>query len=344
MAAPAATFDSITAQIRSGKPAPVYILHGEEGYYLDRLVEAFGTLVPEADKEFNQYVLYAPQVEPGQVMDLCRRCPMMADRQLVILKEAQAARADKVNRLHQYVQTPNPSTVLVIVFRGQNAKGRELLAAARRTGIIFESKRIRENQAPALIATALKEKGLSADHKSLQMLCDYIGTDLSRLYNEIEKLSIILGKGATVTPEVIERNIGISKEYNNFELVDAIAAKDRERAFRIAGYFASNPKANPLVTTTALLYGFFSDMLVAFYTKDRSERGLMQALGMNYPVQVKKYLTGLRNYNAFQVIEAIWALRRFDAQSKGRGSRRNEHELFHEFLYHIFTAPGDLGI
>lgn len=344
MAAQAATFESIKAQIRSGKPAPVYILHGEEGYYLDRLVEAFGSLVPEADKEFNQYTLYAPQVEPGQVMDLCRRCPMMAERQLVILKEAQAARADKVNRLHQYVQTPNPSTVLVIVFRGQTAKGRELLAAARRTGIVYESKRIRETQAPALIETALKENGLSADQKSLQMLCDYIGTDLSRLYNEVEKLSIILGKGAAVTPEVIERNIGISKEYNNFELVDAIAAKDMNRAFRIADYFASNPKANPLVTTTALLYGFFSDMLVAFYTKDRSEHGLMQALNMKYPVQVKKYITGLRHYNAFQVIEAIWALRRFDAQSKGRGSRRNEHELFHEFLYHIFTAPGDLGI
>lgn len=340
----ATSFDTLRQQIRQSKFSPVYILHGEEGYFIDELVKDFENILPEADREFNQYVLYAPQVVPGQVMDICGRYPMMAERQLVILKEAQAVRADQINRLYKYVQNPSPTTILVIVFRGAQAKGKELMAAAKSNAVIFESKRISDYQLTPMIAAYIKQKGLTAEQKSLEMLKDFIGADLSRMFNEIDKVASLLPPHAAITPEVIERNIGISKEFNNFELVDALANKDMGKAMRIAEYFSSNPKVNPLVMTTASLYGFFSDLLVAYYAKDKTDKGLMEALKLKSAFPLRRFKTGMRNYNAFQVIEAIWALRQFDVRSKGNGSRQKEHDLFHDLIFHIITAPGNLGL
>jgi len=344
MATPALTFDALKKQIASGNLAPVYVLHGAESYYIDELVKEFEKIVPEADKEFNQYILYAPQIEPGAVMDLCSRYPMMAERQVVILKECQAARADQINRLHRYVEHPSPTTVFVIVFRGDTAKGKDLVAVAKKKAVMFESKKPADYQLPSLISKCITDAGLVPDQKAVEMLRDHIGNELSRLYNEMEKLKTILPPGAKVTPEVVERNIGISKEFNNFELVDAIALRDPAKAFRIADYFAANPKANPLVMTTAALYGFFSDLLIAFYAKDKTDAGLMADLGLKFDKQLRKFRAGMRSYNAFQVIEIISALRRFDAQSKGLGSRQNEHALFHDLIFHILSAPGQIAL
>lgn len=342
MAAAAKTFDELRREIKKGNLAAVYILHGKEGYYTDMLVKDFENILPPEDREFNQYVLYAPQTQAAEIIEVCSRFPMMADRQVVIVKEAQAARADQINKLAGYVSHPSASTVLVIVFRGEEAKGKELIAAAKANGVIFESKKVKEWQLPNLIQAYVKSKSLNIDGKSLQMLADYIGTDVSRLYNEIDKLALILGPGATITPASIERNIGISKDFNNFELVDALAAKDAAKVFRIAEYFAGNPKANPLPVTTGVLYNFYSDLLIAFYATDKSEQGLMKELGLKYPIQLKKFQTALRTYNAFQTIEAIWALRQFDNRSKGNGSRQNEHQLFHDLMFHLLSAPGNL--
>lgn len=343
MATAAVTFDGLKKQIASGKLAPVYLLHGAESYYIDELVKEFEKVVPEADKEFNQYVLYAPQVEPGAVMYLCSRYPMMAERQVVILKECQAVRADQVNRLFRYVEHPSPTTVFVIVFRGDTAKGKDLMAVAKKHAVIFESKKPADYQLVPLISKCISEAGLVPDQKALEMLRDFIGTDLSRLYNEVGKLKTILAPGAKVTPEVVEQYIGVSKEFNNFELIDAISVRDAAKAFRIADYFAANPKANPLVMTTAALYGFFSDLMVAFYAKDKSDAGLMKDLNLKFDKQLRKFRAGMRSYNAFQVIEIISALRRFDAQSKGMGSRQNEHALFHDLIFHILSAPGNIS-
>lgn len=339
-AAPATSFDDIRKSLKKGDIAPVYILHGEEGYFIDALTKDFEDILSDDEKEFNQYVLYAPETEPESVMNLCRRIPMMADRQVVILKEAQAVRADKIAKLKAYVADPVSTTVLVICSRGAALKGKDLFDAAKKGGaVVFESKKIAEWNIAAYIAEYIRRKGLSADQKSVEMLHDFIGTDLGRLFNEIDKLTTLLPPNAAITPEVIERNIGVSREYNSFELVDAIAARDPAKVFRILSYFRSNPKAVPLVMATASIFNLFTDLLIAYYTPDRSDAGLMAALGCK-PFGLKRIKLGMSRYNALQIVEIIGAIRDFDVKSKGVGSRQNEHELFHQLAYHILSAPG----
>lgn len=342
MAAPAVTYDSLRRQLAAGQYSPVYLLHGEEGYYIDELVRIFENILTEEEREFNLHVLYAPEVEPGAVMDLCMQYPMMAERQIVILKEAQAIPAAKLNQLHRYASAPAGTTILVICCRGAQAKGKELLAAVRAKGINFESKKLSDYNAPAVIADFIKAKGLKAEPKALDMLRDFVGTDLSRLYNEIDKLTTALGTGATVTADAVERNIGMSKDYNNFELVDALAVKDAQKVFRIAEYFRANPKNNPLVVSAATIFAFFADLMAAYYCADKSDQGLMEELKLRWPGQVKRYRAAMQCYNAFQVIEIISAIRRYDAMSKGVGSRQTDHQLFRDLLYHILTAPGNI--
>lgn len=338
------TYESLRESLSRGRYAPVYLLHGEEGYYVDVLAEMFENVVPPDEKDFNQYILYAPEVTMDQVIDVCRRCPMMAPRQVVILKEAQAIRADQLNKLHPYVMNPTPSTVLVICCRGAVAKGKDLLQALRSTGVVFESKKVNEAGASVLIARYLKEKRLTPDPKAVEMLRDFVGTDISRLYNEIDKLAVILPPGATVTPEVVEQNVGVSKDYNNYELIDAVAARDASRIFRIASYFAANPKNNPLVMTSAILYGFFSDLLICQFSPDKSDAALMQALKVKTAWPLKRFRLAMSRYNAFMTIEIISALRDFDRKSKGGGSRQNEYDLFRELMFRIVTASGKISI
>ena len=343
MAAQAVTFDSLKRQLAARQYAPVYLLHGEEGYYIDALVKEFEEILPEEDREFNRYVLYAPQTEPGAVMDICSRLPMMSDYQVVILKEAQAIRSDQLNALHRYVENPSRSTIFVICCRGAVAKAKDLIAAVKANGVVFESKKISDYNALSVISSFIEAKGLKWQPKALEMLRDYVGTDLSRLYNEIDKLTTALVRGATVTPEDVEAHIGMSKDYNNFELVDALAVKDALKVFRIAEYFKANPKNNPLVVTSAAIFSFFADLLLAFYTPDRNnDQALMSELKLRSPFQLKRFRAAMQRYNAFQVIEIIAAIRTFDAMSKGVGSRQGDQVLFHDLLYHILTAPGNI--
>lgn len=342
---PTITFDALRRQLANGQYAPVYLLHGEEGFYIDELVKDFEKIIPDEDKEFAQYTLYAPQVEMGAVMDLCMSVPMMTERQVVILKEAQAVRADQLNRLHRYAASPSPSTILVICVRGAQAKGKDLIAAVRNCGgVNFEAKKVRDYQLPGVIASMVREKGMRAGDKALEMLGDFIGSDLSRLHNEIAKLSDILGRGAEITPESIERNIGYSKDFNTFELVDAVAARDMVKSWRIADYFESNPKAAPMVLVAAGLFNLFADLVIAVWTPDRSDKGLTEALGLRNSFALRRIRLAMANYNAYQIIEILDALRRFDAMSKGNGSRQGAAPLFRDLLYHIFTAPGTLPV
>lgn len=344
MASSNPTFSELKRQLAARvKLAPVYLLHGEEGYYIDELVKDFEALVPEEERDFNLYVLYAPESGVETVMDVCHRYPMMAQRQVVIVKEAQAVRADQLNKLHSYVERPNETTVLVISCRGAQAKGKELLAAVKKNGVIFESKRLSERNVVPVINDLIKEKGLNVDPKALAMLRDYIGADLSRLYNEIGKLALILGPGAMVTPEAIERNIGVSKDYNNFELVDAIVSRNPAKAFAIVEYFRNNPKNNPTVMTVSSLFNQFSNLLIYHYTRDKSQSGYMDALGMRNAWGLRIYEVAARNYNVRQTIEIISAIREFDARSKGIGSRQNEYDLLKDLVYRILTARGIIG-
>ena len=331
------TFDELRKSIAAGRYAPVYLLHGEEGYYIDRLLEEFDKILPSDEKEFNQYTLYATQTEPSAIIDICRRVPMMAQRQVVIVKEAQGARADAINRLAPYIASPVASTVLVVAFRGAQAKGKDLLAAVRKGGgVLFESKKITEYNAPAAIGNYLRSKGLTADPKSLEMLRDFIGTDLTRLHNEIDKLATLLPSGAAVTPEVIERNIGISREYNSFELVDALAEKNAAKAFRILAYFRTHTKEAPIVLVASSVFNFFADVLTGHYDVVVTDG----FTGTSF--DAKRILKGMSNYSPVKTVEIISAIRRFDAMSKGVDSRQNEHQLLYDLVYHILTAPGRL--
>ncbi len=340
MATPTITFESLQRQLNNGEYHPVYLIHGKEGYYIDVLSKMFEKILPPDDRDFGLNILFAPQIEAAAVIDICRQMPMMTERQVVIVKEAQAVKGAWCDKLARYAQSPNPTTILVVCGRGDTISSKELIKAVSANGIVYEAQQVKEWQIPQLTESYIKSKGLTADPKALSMLSDFIGSDLSRLYNEIDKLSEILGKNAMVTPEAVERNIGVSKEYNNFELVDALAAKDFAKVMRIASYFEANPKQNPLVVTTSLIFGYFADLLMAYYAPERSDRGIKEELGLRNDYALRRIKTGMSNYNAFQIIDIIDAIRTFDSMSKGGGSRQNPYLLFKDLMYRILTTLG----
>ncbi|MDE6377928.1 MAG: DNA polymerase III subunit delta, partial [Duncaniella sp.] len=289
-ATPAVTFSALSKQLSARSDlAPLYLLHGEEGYSIDALVSLFAQFLPEEDRDFNLYTFYAPETDMDTVMDTCRRLPMMAQRQMVILKEAQSIRADSLNKLHFYAEQPVESTTLVIVSRGVKAKGKDLIAAVKKNGVIFESARARDRELPGVISDIIQRKGLSVDPKALSMLRDYLGNDMARIHNEIDKLSFILGKGAMVTPEAIERNIGISKDYNNFELVSALSRRDAAKAMTIVEYFRANPKNNPTVLSESTQLNHFNNLLIYHKTLDKSPAGYMDSLGLKGSWALREY-------------------------------------------------------
>lgn len=343
MAAKSLAFEPLQTSIRKRHFSPVYILHGEEGYFIDALLKEFDDVLTDDEKDFNMSILYAPRTDLSTVPEICRRMPMMSDYQIVILKEAQAVRSTDLNVLAKYVANPSPSTIFIIASRGAALKG-EILKAAKKNdqAVIFESKAIKDYQLNQYIKSYLDDRGVKTETKALNMLGEYVGTDLSRLYNEIDKLIDILGPGAVITPESIEKHIGFSKTFNAYELTEALAVKDTRKVMRIADYFRANPKAVPMVLVSATVFGFFSDLLTTYFLKDRSERGIMNALGLKNSYHYKKFADARARYNTFQVIEIIRAIRAFDRMSKGVGSRRNEHDLFRELMFRILTAPGEL--
>lgn len=276
-------------------------------------------------------------------MDCAMRYPMMAERQVVIVHEAQAVSAAWLDHLAPYIAHPTSTTILAICCRGAQAKGKEFKSALKKGGVIFESKKLNDRNVKVEIERFITDKGLHVEPKSLQMLADFVGTDLSRLYNEVDKLTVTLPAGAMVTPEVVEANIGISKDYNNFELVASLAQRDFKRALSIVEYFRSNPKNNPYVVTTTVLFNFFSNLLVALYTPDKGDHSLMGACGFKWAGQLTDIRNALRHYNAWHAIEIINAIRRYDAQSKGIGSRRDPYDLLEELVLHILYPTGKIS-
>ncbi|MGN0223671.1 MAG: DNA polymerase III subunit delta [Muribaculaceae bacterium] len=339
--APKVTFESLSRSLANGDYRPVYFIHGKEGYYTDQLVKQLEAIVPEADRDFGLNVVFATQTTPEQVIDLCRQLPMMIERQVVIVKEAQAVRGTWVDKLAAYAAKPTATTILAVCGRGDQVKAKAFAKAVKECGgVEFESLQVREYQIPALAEKLIKQKGLTVDPKAMSMLIDFIGADLSRMYNEIDKLAQILGQRAMITPEAVERHIGVSREYNNFELADAIAAKDVVKVFKIADYFAANPKDNPVQVTSAVLFGQFADLMCAYYAGDRSDRAISEALGLRNDFALRRIRTAMANYNPFQIIDIISSIRRFDTMSKGAGSRQAPTDLFRDLLYRILTTTG----
>lgn len=341
MASPA--FRDILSDIKKGKPlSPVYILMGEEAYYIDVLVEAFENhVIPQDDRDFNFSIFYGNDVELDNLIGEVKQLPVMADRKLVILKEAQSMNQAKsqLEKLAPYVSQPNPMTIFVIAFKGDNlnASGKLLKAASQAKGVIFKSEPVKEWQLSSHVKDYCDSIGFSIEEKALSILCDYIGTPLSKIFGEVNKLAMIKGKDSRITTQDVEAHIGISKDYNNFEMIKAIASKNYQQAIKILKYFERNPKSNPAIVTNGLIFNFFQKMVICLYLSDKSEKGMLNGLGLKSSWQLKDVKEGLRFYNARQAVNAIHYCREFDAKSKGIDSTQNEYDLLHELLFKIIT-------
>lgn len=332
------TFEEICRQIVAKKFAPLYILMGEEPFFMDQITELLiGHVLEDSERDFNQIILYGADTDAATVLNAARRFPMMSKYQLVVVKEAQQIR--DIELLAHYAKNPLASTVLVINYKYKSLDRRKALAAAaEKTGIVFDSKKIPDYKMPAFIVSFMQQRGIGVDVKAAQMLSDFLGNDLNRLNKELDKLALILPENAPkrVTPELVEQNIGISKEYNNFELIKALAAKDILKANRIILYFEKNPKNNPIQVTLPVLFNYFSNLLICYYSKDRTEAGVVAALGLRSTFQAKDYLMGLRNYSAMKVFNLISDIRYTDARSKGvENSSATDADLLKELLYKI---------
>lgn len=338
--ADAVTYTALRNALARKQYSNVYFIHGEEGYYIDELAGLFETILPESERDFNQYTLYAPQTDAATVSEACQRYPIMAERQVVIVKEAQAVPVAWFNKLLPYLESPVATTLLVIIARGASVKSATLTKSlAKGRAVVFESKRLAPAAVTNTIREFIKERGLTIDDKALAMLQDYVGSDLSRIYNEIGKMTVALPANAMITPESVERNIGVSKDYNNFELIAAIARRDVPRIYKIINYFRRDPKNHQPIVTTPLLFNFFANLLTALYAPDKSDRGLMAELGFKWPGQLTDIKPGLANYRPWQIIKNISAIRQFDAQSKGIGSRADQFDLFEILIFQLLNNP-----
>ena len=332
------TYEEICRDIIAKKFAPVYVLMGEEPFFMDQITDLLIThVLDDSERDFNQITMYGSDTDSASIMNAVRRFPMMSKYQLVVVKEAQLIRDIEI--LSNYVKNPLMSTVLVINYKYKNLDKRKALAVGtEKVGILFESKKIPDYKMPSFIVSFMQQRSISIDNKAAQMLADFLGNDLSRLNKELEKLILLLPeKGVRrISPELIEKNIGISKEYNNFELIKALSIKDILKANRIIQYFEKNPKNNPIQMTLSILFNYFSNLLICYYTKDRSEAGLMAALGLRGAFQVKDYQQGLRNYSAMKVFNLIHEIRMMDARSKGvENNSVSDADLLKELLYKI---------
>ena len=326
----------IVEDINSNNTKPIYFLMGEEAYYIDLISDYIeNNILSEEEKGFNQMVLYGRDVTVEDIVANARRFPMMSDKQVIIVKEAQDL-SRTIENLVTYAENPQPSTVLVICYKYKTVdKRKRLLKVIANTGCLFESSKLYENQVSEWIITNLREKGYPIEPKAVQMLVEFLGTDLSKIDNELGKLTVILEKGAVITATHIEDNIGISKDFNNFELRKAIGEKQFVKANQIANYFSQNPKSNPLVMTISLLNSFFTQLLMYHGLKDKGKINVSKTLKIS-PYFVNEYQSAARNYPMRKVAQVIAGLRDADLKSKGVGASNLPHgDILKELLFKI---------
>jgi DNA polymerase-3 subunit delta len=309
---------------------------GEEAYYIDRISNYIEkNLLSEEDKGFNQMVFYGRDVSVEDIVSQAKRYPMMAEKQVVIVKEAQDL-SRTIDRLLPYAENPQPTTVLVICYKYKSLDKRKKLGKViAEKGVLFESKKLYENQVGDWISSNLKDRGFGIEPKATHMLVEFLGTDLSKIDNELEKLTLILEKGTVINAFQIEENIGISKDYNNFELRKAIGEKQFVRANQIIIYFAENPKTHPLVMTISLLHSFFKQLLLYHGLKDKGRINTAKMLKIN-PYFVPEYQKAAKNYPMRKVAQVISHLREADMKSKGVGASNLSHaDILKQLLFNI---------
>ncbi len=326
----------LVTDIKNGNIKPIYFLMGDEPYYIDKISDFIEqNVLSEEEKGFNQIVLYGRDITIDDIEENAKRYPMMSERQVVIVKEAQDL-SRTIEKLVSYAENPQISTVLVLNYKYKKIdKRKSLYKAINKIGVVYESKKLYENQVAEWIRRVLTSKNYTITPKASQMLVEFLGTDLSKINNELEKLQIILPKGTQITPAHIEENIGISKDYNNFELRKAIGERNIVKTHQIINYFSENPKDNPMVVTVALLFNFFSQLLQFHGLNDKSPRNVASILKIN-PYFVNEYIMAARNFPMKKVSTVISTLREFDVKSKGVGSNAvPQGDLLKELMVRI---------
>ena len=342
-----AQFERLSADIAARRFAPVYLLMGDESYFIDALCDRLAsTILGEAERSFNQIVLYGRDTEPGQVINFCRQMPMMGSYEVVILKEAQQMR--QIEKLSLYTQKPQASTILVVCHKEKSVDKRSAFyKQAAACGAVFESVRPRDYEIAAWLQQFIRKQGLTIDTKALSMLTDHLGTDISKISNELGKLVVSLPEGTKrITDADIEANIGISKDYNNFELCKAVATRDMARALMIAEHFARNPKDNPLLVTVLALFGQFKELFVVNYLRWLSrhkgtafppDTELMRILKKSNVYVIGEIKQNAANWDNRKVFNILGLLREYDAKSKGMNAGgASDGELLRELLLKIF--------
>jgi len=333
------SFDSIMSDLKACKFLPVYYLMGDESYYIDLISDyiAEHVLQPE-ERDFNQTILFGSDVTASQIVDTARRYPMMSEYQVVIVKEAQNIK--NTEALEKYFKAPMASTVLVMCHKNGSIDGRkrEYVKAIQGAGVLFESKKLKDKDLPPFIENYLKRKNVSIDPKSTQIIADSIGADLSRLTSELDKVILSLPeKDRRVTPQVVEEQIGVSKDFNGFELRDAIVNRNIFKANQIVKYFDDNPKAGSIYSFLPMLFNYFQNLMIAYYApNNKSQEGVAEWLELRNSWAAKDYMNGMRNYSAMKVMQIIGKIREIDAKSKGLDNPNTPPgELMKELIFYI---------
>lgn len=330
------TYELLIADLKKRSFKPIYFLYGEEPYYIDLVTDFIcSNVLTEAEQSFNQSILYGKDSDVAQVINAAKRFPMMASHQVIVLKEAQELK--DFEKLIHYVEHPLASTLLVINYKYKKPDNRKkVFKALNKNGVSFESKKLYDNKVPGWITDYASKRKYKIEPKAAALMGEFLGSDLSRIANEIDKLIIAIGKGSTtITPDDVEKNIGISKDFNQFELQNALGKRDVLRANRIIRHFAANERKYPLPMTTGFLYSYFSKLLLIHYAKDRSEGGVASLLKV-HPFFAKDYLAAARRYKAGSLVNIISLLRTYDMRSKGfEGNTIPDGELMKELVFKI---------
>lgn len=330
------TYQELYKSLQAKKYRPVYFLHGPESYYIDKISRYMEkSVLNESEKAFNQLVLYGKDTDAKTLIDTASRYPMMASHQLVVLKEAQDMKG--LTDLEVYLKNPVPTTILVICFKHKKLDKRTKFAKAiQKHALIFESKVVYDNQMPDWIQSYLKDKKLSIDSAAAVLVAEYLGTSLSKVANELDKLTINLPEGTMVNTKHIQEHIGISKDYNVFELQNALGSRNVVKAQRIVNYFISNPKSSPLVVVIGTLYNFFSKVYMGHAQRGASDRELSQSLGLRSDYFLRDYKLAMRNFNKPRTERVISILREYDLKSKGVDNHSTTSgELMREMVLRI---------
>ena len=329
------TFQSLAKQVVNKQFFPIYLLHGQESYYIDKLSDLIvSKALDESEREFNQSILYGKETNVGHVIECAKRYPMMASRQVVIIKEAQFLH--KIEELVSYLKNPSDTTVLVICYKGKALdKRKTIYKELEKSGVVFESKKMYDNQIPQWITDYVIKSKRKISPKASMILTEHCGNELGNITNELGKLFINCKEGEEISPAFIEEHVGISKDYNIFELTNAIGARNISKANKITNHFAHNTRQHPFVVTLTLLYGYFSKLLLIHFSKDKSQGNLMSILKVSN-FHLKGYLQGAGNYNPKKLVGIIELLKAYDLKSKGvENPSTNEGELLKELVFQI---------